>query len=444
MKKNETYTAAAEAYTSEGLAVCRVNGVVLFVPGLLRGEEAVIGVTAMKKNYGYARVIEITKPSEHRVKPACSVYRLCGGCTLQHMDETEQRFFKEDKLKTCFKKNAHMEINPLPIIRTKESFGYRNKVQIPVRVTDGKVEMGFYQNHTNRIIPFDSCLVQSDLSNAIALFVKQKLEEYGNGEVFRHLLIKHAHKTGEVMVGFIVRSLPFARCDDLVKDLQNQFPQIQSIVAIENKKDSNVILDGKEVLLAGRSYIEEELLGCRFRISARSFYQINPYATEKLYSTALKYAALNSEETLIDLYCGTGTMGIIGSKKAKHVYGIEIVEDAVRDAKINAKANNADNITFFVGDAGKGAQHLIEENIHANVVIVDPPRKGCSRETLDAIETISPDRLVYVSCDPSTLARDAAILKEKGYEIQKIQPVDMFPQTVHVETVVLMSRVEGK
>ena len=442
MQKNETYTVQAEGYTSEGEAVVKIDGAVIFVPGLLIGEEAEIAITAMKKNYGYGRVVKVIQPSEHRCEPKCSVYRLCGGCTLQFMDDEAQKFFKEDKLKNCFRQNAGMEIEPLPIIRVEPVWNYRNKVQVPVQYKKGEVQMGFYRNHSNDVVPYDTCMVQTDLSNSLTVFFRQALKKYHCADQFRHVLIKHAHNTGEVMVVMIVRSYPFENSEAFMQELQEQFPQIQSLEAIINRREDNVILDGKEVLIAGRAYIEEELLGCRFRISARSFYQINPYATKELYSTALDYAQLTNSDILIDLYCGTGTMGILGAKRAKKVYGIEIVADAIKDAKINAEANDVHNIQFVNADAGKGAQMIIASKIKADAMIVDPPRKGCSRDTLDAIVKIAPKRLVYVSCDPATLARDVKILMENGYTPVKIQPVDMFPQTVHVETVVLMSRVK--
>ena len=222
--------------------------------------------------------------------------------------------------------------------------------------------------------------------------------------------------------------------------MKEKYPNITSLSCIINRREDNVILDGEEVLIAGKPYIEEELLGCKFRISARSFFQINPYATRVLYSTALEYAQLTGKETLLDLYCGTGTMGIIGAKKAKEVYGIEIVADAIRDAKINAEANDIHNIHFMNADASKGAEELIASNIKIDAMIVDPPRKGCSKETLDAIFKIAPERFVYVSCDPATLARDVKIIMDHGYQLEKVQPCDMFPQTVHVETVVLLTK----
>ena len=244
------------------------------------------------------------------------------------------------------------------------------------------------------------------------------------------------------MVCFVVREYPFRNAERLVNDLTKAFPEIRSVTCIENRREDNVILDGKETVLFGEPYIEEKLLGRTFRISARSFYQINPYATEMLYAKAIEYSGLTGKETVIDLYCGTGTIGILCANGAKKVYGIEIVADAVKDARVNAKLNDVTNIDFFTGDAKVGARRLIENNIKADVVIVDPPRKGCSKETLDAIVTIGPKRLVYVSCDPSTLARDVAYLNEKGFRLEKVQPVDMFPHTNHVETVVLMSKVK--
>ena len=440
MKKNEKYIGVAEGYTNEGAAIVKVDGVVLFVNGLIIGEEAEIAVTAMKKNYGYARVVKILKESSHRVEAKCSVSRLCGGCTLQMMDDEAQKYYKEDKVKNCFKKNAGIDVDLKPIIRVNPVWNYRNKVQVPVQMKENEVKVGFYRNHSNDVIPFETCMVQTPCSNDITNFFKKALQKYQCGNVFKHLLIKHAHTTDEVMVVMIVREYPFNGCEELTKELLQAFPNIKSIEAMVNQREDNVILDGKEILIYGQKYIEEELLGCRFRISARSFYQINPYATKELYSTAIDYAKLTNEDTLIDLYCGTGTMGIIGAKKAKQVYGIEIVADAIKDAQINADENNVHNIEFMNADAGKGAQMLIERNIKANAMIVDPPRKGCSKDTLEAILTIGPERLVYVSCDPATLARDVKFLLENNYKLEIVQPVDMFPQTTHVETIVLLNR----
>ena len=441
MKKNDTFIAECTGYTEDGAGVVRTDGFVVFVKGLMIGEEAEIGMTAVKKNYGYGRIVRLIRPSKDRTEPRCSVSRPCGGCQLQHMNDNAQRFFKEEKVRNCFRTNAGMEPEILPIIRTEPYYHYRNKVQVPVQFNQGKVEMGFYQNHTNRIINYDACDVQSELSNRITVFLKEQFARFGCAANIRHVLIKHAHVSGQVMVVLIVRRHPFAREEELVKKTVEAFPEVRSMTAIENRREDNVILDGREYVLYGEPYIEEELLDCRFRISARSFFQINPYATKLLYAKALEYAGLSGRETVIDLYCGTGTIGILAAKHAKKVYGIEIVADAVKDAKVNARINNADNIEFLNMDASHGAQAVLRSKIRADAVIVDPPRKGCSRDTLDAIIKIAPKRLVYVSCDPSTLARDVKILSENGFAVEKIQPVDMFPQTVHVETVVLLQKL---
>lgn len=441
MEKNEVYKTVCTGYTEDGLGVTRINGAVIFVPNLIATEEAEIGITKMKNSYGYGRVVKLLKASEHRVDPKCPIARPCGGCQLQHMDVQAQNEFKEDKVRGCFEKNAGIHAEILPIITTEHVWNYRNKVQIPVQVNNGSVQMGFYQNHTNRIVETEKCYCETDRSNEIGRFLKTEMEKLGCAKQFRHILIKHAHLTGEIMTTFIVRNWPFHNSDILVENLKQNFSDIVSINVIINRNENNVILDGKEINVYGRSYIEEELLGCRFRISSKSFYQINPYATAKLYSKAVEFAQLTGKETLIDLYCGTGTIGMIASKYAKKVYGIEIVPQAIEDAKINAQVNKIDNIQFINADALKGAQMLLRSKIKPDVVIVDPPRKGCSSDTLAAIVKMSPERLVYVSCDPATLARDVRILSDNGYELKKVQPVDLFPQTVHVETVVLMSKV---
>ena len=443
MKKNDTFIAECTGYTEDGAGVVRTDGFVVFVKGLMIGEEAEIGMTAVKKNYGYGRIVRLVRPSKDRTEPRCSVSRPCGGCQLQHMNDNAQRFFKEEKVRNCFRTNAGMEPEILPIIRTEPYYHYRNKVQVPVQFNQGKVEMGFYQNHTNRIINYDACDVQSELSNRITVFLKEQFARFGCAANIRHVLIKHAHVSGQVMVVLIVRRHPFAREEELVKKTVEAFPEVRSMTAIENRREDNVILDGREYVLYGEPYIEEELLDCRFRISARSFFQINPYATKLLYAKALEFAGLTGRETVIDLYCGTGTIGILAAKHAKKVYGIEIVADAVKDAKVNARINGVENIEFLNMDASHGAQAVLRSKIKADAVIVDPPRKGCSREALDAIVKIAPKRLVYVSCDPATLARDVKILMENGFTVDKIQPVDMFPQTVHVETVVLLQKLNS-
>ena len=443
MKKNETFIAVAEGYTYDGAGVVHQDGFVFFVPGLIVGEKARIGITAFKKSYGYGRIVELLEPSKHRVKPLCDVYRLCGGCQLMHMDEYEQKQFKEDKVVNCFRMNAGMEVEVLPILTTKEKTKYRNKVQVPIHWNGKEVERGFYQKHSNTIVQYDTCYVQSDLSNEIINAIAKWLKQYHCAKEIRHILLKHAHRTNQVMVCLIARHHQFENLEKLTKQIISTYPEVKSVVLVENRREDNVILDGNEYLLAGESFIEEELLDCRFRISAKSFFQVNPYATEKLYQTALDYAQLDSTKTVIDLYCGTGTIGILASKYAKKVYGIEVVKEAIVDAKKNAELNGVTNIEFMAKDAGAGANELLKRKIQPDVVIVDPPRKGCSKDTLLAINKMNPKTIVYVSCDPATLARDCKLLKEYNYEIEKVQPVDLFPGTLHVESIVLLQKLNS-
>lgn len=442
MRKNEQWIGTCSGYTFDGAGVVKQDGYVYFVKGLMNGETAKLAVTKQNKNYGFSRIVEILEPSSHRVTPKCSVSKACGGCQIGHMDEVEQRAFKEQVVHDAFLKNTHMELEIPTILSGEKVDHYRNKVQVPVKIKNNKVEMGFYRPRSNDIVSFDECLVQTDTSNQIVKSLKDWMEELKCDDIFRHILIKHAQFTNEVMVCFIVRKAPFAQCETLCNRLVQTYPNIKSIMLMVNTRNDNVILSGKETCLYGRDYIEEELLGCKFKISMRSFYQINPYATKVLYAKALEFANIQKDETVIDLYCGTGTIGLLASKYAKNVYGIEIVEEAIKDAFENAKNNHINNVDFFAMDAGEGANYLIEQNVQPNIVIVDPPRKGCSKETMDAIFKMDPSRVVYVSCDPATLARDCAYFKEHKYDIQKVQPVDMFPNTVHVETIVLLVKKE--
>lgn len=442
MKKNEKITGTVTGYTFDGAGVVMDENMPFFVPGLIEGEEAEIGITAIRKGYGYGRLLKVRKASEHRVTPGCPICMKCGGCQLLHMDAAEQARFKEDKVRHCFLQNAGMEVEVRPILTAGSDTAYRNKVQVPVQVVQGQVKMGFYRPRSNDIVEFERCLVQSDLSNQLVRDFRSWLQQLHCGKEFRHIMIRHARHTGQLMVVWIVRHYPFEHCQELTLRLLQKYPQVTSLTAIENRRSDNVILDGKETLIAGEPVIEESLLGRTFRISPRSFFQINADAAEVLYQTAIDYAGLTGRETLIDLYCGTGTIGILAADKARQVYGIEVVEDAIRDARVNAERNGVRNIEFIAADASEGAEKLLARQLQPDVVLVDPPRKGCSRATLDAIEKMHPQRMVYVSCDPATLARDCACMQEKNYRVQIVQPVDMFPGTQHVETVVMMSRAE--
>ncbi len=438
MKKNDVFYGKCVGYDNDGLGVVKHDGFVVFVKNFIKGEYAEIVCTFVKKNYGYGKIVELIKESENRVNPPCSVYKTCGGCMLQHMNTFEQAFFKKDKVINCFKSIAGMDIEVKDVLMMEDPYRYRNKVQVPV-LYDEILKMGFYKNRTNEIVEFEDCLVQSELSNDILRYLKKELLNYTFKADIRHILIKHSRKLNEVMI-VIISGKELKNYERLINKIIDNFKEVKSIICNVNERKDNVILGEKEILLYGDRYIKEELCKMRFNISCKSFFQINPYQAEILYDKAISLADINSNDVVLDLYCGTGTIGIIASRYAKKVIGIEIVEDAIKDAKVNAINNKIDNIEFYCMNAGEGANKLIEEGIKIDVVIVDPPRKGLDDLAITSIIKIDPKRLVYVSCDPATLARDCKIFKECGYEIKEIQPIDMFPKTDHVETVCLLSR----
>ncbi len=443
MKKNDQFSGKCIGYNVEGLGIVKHEGFVFFVKNMIKDEEGEIVVTSLKKNYGFGRCLKLTRVSEHRVEPTCSIYKHCGGCQLQHMNRIEQRNFKYQKVVDCFKSIAHIEPKIHDVLDMEQPYRYRNKVQVPVQIENNEVKMGFYRNHTNEIVEFDDCLVQTETSNKIVQAMKRYLKELNCGDNFKHVLIKHAHRTNEIMIVFIVKKYPFSHCDELKNKLMTEFPSIKSILVNINKRNDNVILTNEEVALTENKLIQEKLHDFYFNISSKSFYQINPDQTQVLYDKAIEYAQLTQEDTVVDLYCGTGTIGLFASTHVKKVIGIEVVEAAIEDAKVNADINHIKNIEFICADAKEGAKEILRRKEKIDVVIVDPPRKGCDEEILQSIVEMNPKRIVYVSCDPSTLARDCAFLSKLNYCVEEVQPVDMFPLTHHVENVTLLNKREN-
>lgn len=439
MNKNDHFVGTCTGYNVEGLGVVRHEGLVFFVKNMLVGEEGEIVITSLKKNYGFGKCLNLLNISKHRVEPKCTINNHCGGCQLQHMDRYEQKSFKVQKVKDCFKSIGKISCEVNDILDMDNPYRYRNKVQVPIQKVNGETKIGFYRNHTHEIIEFDDCLVQTEYSNEIIEYCKCLFDELNCSGVFRHVLIKHAHCTNQVMVVVVVKEYPFKDADYFINKLLEKFEFIESVIVNINNNNDNVILSNKEIVVAKKPMIQEKLHDLIFNISSQSFYQINPEQTRVLYDKAIEYAKLNGSETVVDLYCGTGTIGLFAALKAKKVIGIEIVSMAIEDAKENAKINNISNIEFICADAKEGAKQLLQRNEKIDVVIVDPPRKGCDLNTLASINEMNPERIVYVSCDPSTLARDVQILMGFGYELNKVQPVDMFPMTHHVETCVLLS-----
>lgn len=442
MKKNDRVYGTCTGYTSDGFGVVKIDGFPLFVKGMLKGEEGEVIATMVKKTYGFGRLWKCVVESNERRTPPCPIAKACGGCQLQHMSYEEQLRFKQQKVQDVITRIAKLDKEVLPVLENKQSQWYRNKCQIPVGVDQQQVVTGFYRINSNVIVDTDTCHMQSSRINEVLKHMRSLLQRYQNAKAFRHILIKHAFHTGEVMVVWITRARTFPHRDEMVQALIQELPYIKSVIVNINIREDNVILGDREELLYGESYITDYIHEYSFHISSKSFYQVNPIQTEVLYQKALDFCELTGKETVLDLYCGVGTISMFLAQQAKEVIGIEIVPEAIEDAKRNASANQLENVSFVCSDAATYARQLSQEGLKPDVVVLDPPRKGCDHETLESIISMNPLRIVYVSCDPATLARDLRFLDDQGYEVKVIQPVDMFSYSHHIESVVRLSRTK--
>ncbi len=448
--KNNHYVLDIQDIGVNGEGIGKLEGFTFFVDKALPNETVEIIATKLKKSYGYGKLVNIITPSPDRVEPVCQVAGRCGGCSLQHLLYSAQLKFKTNKVAQNLARIGSFEnIEVLPAIGMDKPIRYRNKAQYPVSVIDGKLVCGFYANHSHRVIPCEDCLINhednKDIINAIKAFMNScRLTAYNEEEhkgFLRHIVIKNGVHTDEAMVCLVVNAKSFKYKKELITAL-SAFNTIKSIVISYNTDKTNVILGKTTEVIYGKETITDYIDSLKFNISPLSFFQVNPEQTEKLYRTALDFADLKGEETVIDAYCGIGTISLFLAQRAKKVYGVEIVPEAISAAKENAKLNNIDNTEFYVGKSEEIVPMLNKEKgITPDVMVVDPPRKGCEESLLKLMLDMSPDRIVYVSCDSATLARDLKILCADKYEIKKVQPVDMFPHTPHVETVVLMSRI---
>lgn len=429
-------------YTYDGKGIVKKGNKVIFVDGVIKGEEVEVEITYESKNQTLGKLLKIIKPSKDRVKPFCSLAKDCGGCSLQHISYNKQLEFKTQHVQDCINKFSKLEIKVNNCIGMENPFNYRNKSQVPFSMNKKQICYGFYKQDTHKIVQMDSCAIQTNDADAILktfkdLMKRYRLSAYEEDKrkgIFRHVLIKKGFATNQIMVVLITNTNSFPNRKEIVKDLVKAHPTIKTIVQNINSRDTNVILGEKEIVLYGNGYIEDVLLGTRFKISSKSFYQVNPIQTEKLYSKAIAFADLKKTDRILDTYCGIGTIGLIASKNVDEVIGVEIVSDAIKDAKNNAQLNGINNVNFVLDDASDFMVDLAKTNEKMDVVFLDPPRKGCDEKFLNSLLKLSPERIVYISCNPSTLARDLFVLKDK-YEILEIQPVDMFPHTFHVETV---------
>ncbi|MEG9297510.1 23S rRNA (uracil(1939)-C(5))-methyltransferase RlmD [Mangrovibacillus sp. Mu-81] len=433
-----------EDLTHDGNGVTKVDGYPLFVPDALPGEEGRVKVVKPGKGYGFGRMVERTKESHHRQEPPCPIYRECGGCQIQHMTYEGQLLAKEKNVRDVMQRIGKLQAVTIhEVLGMEEPWRYRNKAQVPVGEKDGRFVAGFYQKRSHEIIDMDKCIIQYEKNDEVIQHVKNICEKQGirpydekkHKGTLRHIMTRTAYTTGEVMVVLVTRTLELPHKKEIIDELVANIEGLKSIVHNVNGKKTNVIMGDTTHVLWGEEVIHDRIGDVKFAISARSFYQVNPEQTKVLYEKALEYADLKGEETVIDAYCGIGTISLFLARKAKKVYGVEIVPQAIADAKQNAALNHMTNVEFKTGPAEVVIPGWYEDGISADVLVVDPPRKGCDEALLNTILSMKPKRVVYVSCNPATLARDLRILEDGGYKTKEIQPVDMFPQTMHCEAV---------
>lgn len=448
LKKNQIEEAEITAMSSDGNGIAKIDGMVVFVPYTAVGDKLKIRIVKVQKNYSFGIIEEILQPSPDRVDDHCPVYKKCGGCAFRHISYEAELRHKAEFVQSNLRRLGGLDPVMLPITPSPLVQGYRNKAQYPIREYDGKIEAGFFAKRSHRVISCASCDLQPAFFEQILEYTKQFLEEYhisaydeqtGKGKV-RHLYIRYGEVSGEVMVCLVVNSERLPHAAEYVEGLLKVCPQVVSVVLNINREQNNVILGQKCITLYGKDTIEDTLCDVRFELSPLSFYQVNRQAAEKLYRLAAEMAQFEGNELLIDLYCGAGTIGLSMASKVRELIGVEIVPDAVENAKENAKRCGVENARFICADAKEAAAQLAAENLHPDVIVVDPPRKGCDLEVLQAIAAMAPKRLVMISCNSASLARDCKELEALGYHLEKAAPVDLFPRTTHVETVCLLTR----
>mgnify|MGYP002578864110 CR=1 FL=1 len=453
-KQNSSITFIGECIdlSSEGKGVVKYNSVVGFVDNLLPEEKAEINITYLKKDIFFGEVKRLIEVSKYRVEPKCSYFKDCGGCSLMHLAYNEQLSYKQKKVQECLKRIGGLDVKVNPTIGMENPFCYRNKIQMPIKLSKkGKIVSGFYKEKTHDIVPIETCEIENKKADKILKSIRFLMKKYrvfpydedSRRGVVRHVLIRTSLHYEEIMVVLVTNVDAFPGRNDFVKELKKENPEITTVVQNINTRDTNVILGEKQRILFGKGFINDDLCGIKFKISAKSFYQVNPLQTEKLYSLAISLADIKPTDTVLDAYCGIGTIGLIASKKAKEVIGVEIVKEAVIDAINNAKNNSITNAYFYQGDAGEFIIDQYKQGYKFDVVIMDPPRKGSDEAFLSTLIKTEPNKIVYVSCAPATLARDLKYLSQK-YDIISVNPVDMFGHTFHVETVTLLSKKETK
>ena len=445
--KNQTYEAIVTDYTAEGQGVAHVEGCAVFIPNAIAGETYIIRIEKAAKTWAAGKIVEVLEKSPHRVNRECPVAKLCGGCDFWHMDYEEEARLKADRVRNCLNRIGGENLEDLSILSAPTCYSYRNKAQYPVAAKKNKAYAGFFRAGTHQVVENNRCLIlpqeADDVKNAVIDYVNQfrvtVYDEEAHKGLLRHIYVRRGTVSKQVLVCLVINGRKIPREEELIARLK-KIPGFTTLVLSVNTKQGNAVLGDEFITLYGPGYIEDTLCGLVFRLSPRSFYQVNHDQAERLYNAAISQAEITKNDTVLDLYCGVGTITLAMAGAAGKVIGVEVIPQAVEDAKDNAKRNGIENAEFFCGDAGQAALELEAKGIQADVVVVDPPRKGLNADTIEALHRFSPRRIVYVSCDPATLARDVALLKERGYTLKNAQAADLFPRCSHVETVVLLSR----
>ena len=445
--KNQIYEAEITDYTSEGQGIAHIEGCAVFVPNGIYGERCTVRIEKVGKTWAAGKIVEILEKSPHRVNRACPVAKLCGGCTFWHMDYEEETRLKAERVRTCLNRMGGESLENIPILAAPDCRGYRNKAQYPVSVNRGKTIAGFFKAGTHQVVENKRCLILPEESDRVKDLVLDYVNQYRvmpydeteHKGLLRHIYVRRGAVSGQVLVCLVLNGRRLPKPEKLIERLQT-VPGFTTLVISVNTRKGNAVLGDEFITLYGPGYIEDTLCGLNFRLSPRSFYQVNHHQAQRLYEAAISQAEITPKDLVLDLYCGVGTITLAMAKSAGKVIGVEVVEQAVADARDNAARNGIENAEFFCGDAGQAALELEKQGIHPDVVVVDPPRKGLNADTIEALDRMNPRRIVYVSCDPATLARDVKLLKDRGCRLKNAMAADLFPRCSHVESIVCLIR----
>ena len=447
--KNQIYEALITDYTSEGQGVAHIEGCAVFIPNAVRGERVKVRIEKAQKTWAAGKITELLEKSPHRRNRECPVAKLCGGCDFWHMDYEEETALKAHRVTECLNRLGGEALEQVSILSAPTCYGYRNKAQYPVSAKKGRAYAGFFRAGTHEVVENKRCLILPQETDAVKDAVMDYVDQFrvsvydeqAHKGLLRHIYVRRGAVSKQILVCLVINGEKLPRPEELLKRLM-KIPGFTTLVLSVNTKKGNAVLGDRFITLHGPGYIEDTLCGLTFRLSPRSFYQVNHHQAQRLYEAAISQAEISREDTVLDLYCGVGTITLAMASAAGKVIGVEVIPQAVEDAKDNAKRNGIENAEFFCGDAGQAALMLEKQGVKADVVIVDPPRKGLNADTIEALARFAPRRIVYVSCDPATLGRDVALLKERGYRVKNAMAADLFPRCAHVESIVCLTKAE--